>query len=261
MKDLTIDCPKCGTEIKLTESLAAPLVAQKVEEASAKIRIKEEHRARQLIEREVGDQAGVLKELQLELVNKEKKLGEAQQEQAKVLKQQRALEEQKRESGHARLALDIIGPHESGEKELTERLGISNEVRFHGQVSYQESRKHQREADVLLLLQVHGAGYDVAVPGKLYEYLASGRPILAFLKAGEAADLVRRSGGWVVDPEDMAAAQAAFTRLLSGERPAAVSEERTKLAGMYRRDRIAEHLSDVLSALLEQTQKSSGKRS
>jgi glycosyltransferase involved in cell wall biosynthesis len=172
-----------------------------------------------------------------------------------------ALEEQKRESDHAGLALDLIGPYESGEKELTERLGISNEVRFYGQVPYRESRKRQREADVLLLLQVHGAGYEVAVPGKLYEYLASGRPILAFLRAGEAADLVRGSGGWVVDPEDMAGARSAFARLLSGERPAADSVERRKLARLYRRDRIAEQLSAVLSALLDETRQSSGKRS
>ena len=37
MADPTIICPKCGTEIKLTESLAAPLVAATRRELEEKI--------------------------------------------------------------------------------------------------------------------------------------------------------------------------------------------------------------------------------
>ena len=47
------------------------------------------------------------------------------------------------------------------------------------------------------------------IPGKTYEYLRAGRPILALTSQGALADLLRRTGGaWVADPAD----QAAVTR-------------------------------------------------
>ncbi len=46
-------------------------------------------------------------------------------------------------------------------------------------------------ANCLLLLQ---PGTTVSIPGKLYEYLALGRPILALAEEGETSDLVRASG-------------------------------------------------------------------
>lgn len=144
------------------------------------------------------------------------------------------------------LEVELIGPHESSERKLVERLGLTGVVRFAGQVPYQESRRRQSAADVLLLLQVHGPGYEAAIPGKLYEYVASGRPILAFLPTGEAADLVRRVGGWVVDPEDARGAEQAMIRLLAGERPGSDSFDRRAISEEHRRDRIAHRLATLL---------------
>jgi glycosyltransferase involved in cell wall biosynthesis len=67
-------------------------------------------------------------------------------------------------------------------------------------VPREESLQAMRSASCLLLLQ---PGHTVSVPGKLYEYLASGRPILAIAEEGETADIVRRSGvGVSVTPGD-----------------------------------------------------------
>lgn len=150
------------------------------------------------------------------------------------------------------LRIRIVGPHETGEIDLVRRLGLTEVVRFEGQVPYAESRARQSRADVLLLLQVHGKGFEVAIPGKLYEYVASGRPILAFLGPGEAAELVRQTGGWVVGPDDVDGAARAFSRLMKGERPGGDSESRRALADGYRRERIAGRLSKLLDALVEE---------
>src|SRR5262249_1107395 len=128
--------------------------------------------------------------------------------------------------------------------------GLSRVVHFLGQVPYVDSRRRQAEADVLLLLQVHGPGYEMAIPGKLYEYLASDRPILAFLPEGEAADLVRSAGGWVGAPGDPVAAHDAFVRLRAGDRPAGPSPERSALAEAHRRDVIAGRLAALLDEVV-----------
>jgi hypothetical protein len=54
------------------------------------------------------------------------------------------------------------------------------------------------------------------VPGKLYEYLASGRPLLALLvDSDEAAALVRRAGGTVIAPASPAVLERELSRRLA----------------------------------------------
>jgi glycosyltransferase involved in cell wall biosynthesis len=67
-------------------------------------------------------------------------------------------------------------------------------------------------ASCLLLLQ---PGTTVSVPGKLFEYVAAGRPILAVAEEGETSDLVRASGrGLAVRPDDQAAIERAIEMLV-----------------------------------------------
>lgn len=108
MTEPTITCPQCQTEIKLTESLAAPLVAEKLEKYKLHFqqRIKEERlrisqeeiqKAQAASANELNTKNRDLKELQELLRSREAKLAEAQQAQAELIKKQRALDDEKRE--------------------------------------------------------------------------------------------------------------------------------------------------------------------
>ncbi|MGL6278620.1 MAG: glycosyltransferase family 4 protein [Gaiella sp.] len=74
----------------------------------------------------------------------------------------------------------------------------------------------QRDSEALLLLipQADGRGRGV-LSGKVFEYLAVGRPILAAVPPdGAAAELIRETGaGLVADPDDPAAIRAALEEL------------------------------------------------
>ena len=79
-------------------------------------------------------------------------------------------------------------------------LGIDGVVEFVPRVTRAESLREMVSASALLLVQ---PGTTVSVPGKAYEYLAAGRPLLALTEEGETAALVRASGiGVAVHPED-----------------------------------------------------------
>jgi glycosyltransferase involved in cell wall biosynthesis len=83
---------------------------------------------------------------------------------------------------------------------LCAQLGLNGVVEFAGRVSRAESLKAMVSSSALLLLQ---PGHAVSVPGKLYEYFAAGRPVLAVAGEGETATLVRESGvGIVAAPDD-----------------------------------------------------------
>ncbi len=62
-----------------------------------------------------------------------------------------------------------------------------------------------KAADVLLLLVPRADGRGLSIlSGKVYEYLASERPVLALVPPeGAAAELLRATGSaWIADPDD-----------------------------------------------------------
>jgi glycosyltransferase involved in cell wall biosynthesis len=80
------------------------------------------------------------------------------------------------------------------------RLGVADVVEVVPRVSRAESLQALQAASALLLVQT---GTTMSIPGKAYEYLAAGRPILALSEEGETAELVRSSGiGVSVSPGD-----------------------------------------------------------
>lgn len=84
-------------------------------------------------------------------------------------------------------------------------LGLADVVHYCGVVPHNQAVAAQMAADVLLLVVGKGAGSEVVLTGKVFEYLGAGRPILALAPLdGPAAALVRDSAtGTVVDAEDV----------------------------------------------------------
>jgi len=119
--------------------------------------------------------------------------------------------------GPAQLRVDLVGECRSYRgaslEELVRVLGLEGVVHFQDWVAHDEAERLMTSADLLLLL---AQDQPTQVPQKLYEYLGTRVPILAFADAeGETADLVRRAGGhFVVTDNDVAATEAALTEAL-----------------------------------------------
>jgi glycosyltransferase involved in cell wall biosynthesis len=138
------------------------------------------------------------------------------------------------------LRVTFAGPFDSGVEDRAVALGLTGIVGFLGPVGHAESRRLQRAADLLLLWKPRGV--PTMVPGKLYEYLDAGRPLLAVLDEGdEAARLAADAGAERVAPGDRAGIAAALERRWEawsrGERPGSarpawlVGHTRAGLAG------------------------------
>ena len=96
----------------------------------------------------------------------------------------------------------LLGPHDAEQARVVGRSGLTGVVRFEGNRSHAETLAMEAGADALLLVKSRSARYRDLVPGKLYEYMGAGRPVIAVASEGPAADLVRRFGlGWVADPD------------------------------------------------------------
>jgi len=100
-----------------------------------------------------------------------------------------------------RLRARLAGPFDTGYQDRAVALGLTGIVEFTGPLAHAEARALQRAADLLVLWKP--PGMPTMVPGKLYEYLDSGRPIVALLPAGdEAAELAARGGAARIEPGD-----------------------------------------------------------
>ena len=114
------------------------------------------------------------------------------------------------------LVARFVGGLRSADSEFADGLGLGERVEVIPHVPRREALGLQRDSDVLLLLLPEAGGRGRTVPsGKIYEYLAAERPILAAVPPdGVAADLVREAGaGVVVAPDDVAALRSAITGL------------------------------------------------
>ncbi|WP_339609344.1 glycosyltransferase family 4 protein [uncultured Planktosalinus sp.] len=60
-----------------------------------------------------------------------------------------------------------------------ESFGLKNHLKKFGYVSHIESVDLQKKSQVLLLIEIDSKETQAIIPGKLFEYMASGRPILA----------------------------------------------------------------------------------
>ena len=93
----------------------------------------------------------------------------------------------------ASLHVEFVGRCEAV-RDVASRLGLDARVGVTPAVPVADSRRRMRDADVLLLLQPLDDESD-CVSGKVYEYLAAGRPILAVVTPGGANDRLLREAG------------------------------------------------------------------
>ena len=110
----------------------------------------------------------------------------------------------------------FVGGLRSADREFADALGLGDRLEEIPHVPRRAALELQRDSDALLLLLPEAGGRGRAVPsGKIFEYLAAERPILAAVPTdGVAADLVRRAdAGVVVAPDDVAALKAAISGL------------------------------------------------
>ena len=111
----------------------------------------------------------------------------------------------------SRLEVHLAGVLTPIDREIASR---SPAVRLHGYLSHGQTLELIRRAGLLFLpMQNLTPGVRAGiVPGKTYEYLGSGRPVLAAVPDGDARDILTEAGNsYVCRPDDVAAMADAIT--------------------------------------------------
>lgn len=102
----------------------------------------------------------------------------------------------------ADLDVRFVGRLSAAERDMLIRTGCRGCVTVEGPLSHRDALQRQFSADVLLL--VTSASAASVTTSKLFEYLASGRPVLALTGRSAAAELIEElDAGIVVAPDDV----------------------------------------------------------
>ena len=147
----------------------------------------------------------------------------------------------------------FVGDFRSSDREWAGSLGLGDRLELVDYLPRAESLRLQRDSEALLLLVPDAGGRGKGVlSGKVYEYIAAGRPILAVVPTdGAAAELVRETGsGVVVAPDDVEGITDALVelhaRFTNGGLPSVELAERDE-ERLSRRARVEE-----MAALVEE---------
>jgi len=123
---------------------------------------------------------------------------------------------------------------------LENRKGKVVIIRF---VPHQEAIRQMEEADILLS-PCHDP---LTIPGKFYEYLGTGRPILAFGVAGGDVEQIMRTtrAGWSFDPRDHSGIDSILARLARDPASRRTNPAAEEVAKFTRR-----HLTSVYASIV-----------
>ena len=79
-------------------------------------------------------------------------------------------------------------------EELSEKYNIKPAVHVRGKISHEEVLQNQMNSDVLLLVSWMNKNETMFIPGKVYEYMASKKPIYSIgYKEGSLKDLIEKT--------------------------------------------------------------------
>jgi glycosyltransferase involved in cell wall biosynthesis len=149
----------------------------------------------------------------------------------------------------------FVGDFRSTDREYAQTLGLGSRLELIPYRSRRETLALQRDSEALLLLipEAGGRGRGI-LSGKVFEYLAAERPIIAAVPPdGEAAALLREVGaGTVASPDDVEGLVAAIGELEARWRAGALNgtslapEDRRRLSRRARAEELAAVLEEVV---------------
>lgn len=148
------------------------------------------------------------------------------------------------------LQLNFIGTTSQEVKDALAHYGLSKYMHDFGYVSHQEAVRFQKESQVLLLIEIDSPETKLILPGKLFEYMVSGRPILAMGPAGsDFASIIQETQTGAFFTYNQKAAVKAYIHSCYSNYLAGNLKVSPKGIEKYARQNLTKQLAQLLSNL------------
>jgi glycosyltransferase involved in cell wall biosynthesis len=150
----------------------------------------------------------------------------------------------------ANLEIKLVGSVDYSVLERIDQAGLTKFVNRIPYLPHNEVVKIQQQSQVLLLLINDTPNARVILPGKFFEYMASGRPILCIGPFdGDAAQVIRETGtGYVIEKDDLIQMRATLQLLFSKFRSGDTAQHGSDI-GRFSRARLTAQLAERLDRI------------
>jgi glycosyltransferase involved in cell wall biosynthesis len=151
-----------------------------------------------------------------------------------------------------KIRINIVGYPDEVVQRYAEDETLRSLVNIHGFVGHPHSVELMRASYCLLLFWANRDFARSAIAGKTYEYLRSGRPILAITHDGPMKTLIEKgNAGWVIHPDDKQGIKCALRRMIAAPSSLANRDAaRIEFAAQFRYDRLASSMAAIFDAIL-----------
>lgn len=136
---------------------------------------------------------------------------------------------------------------------LAGEYGIQDIVEEQGPVSHTKAIELMQSADVLYLPVSRGIYETASIPGKLFEYIGSGRPILAVVpEESEVASILAEIGGaFCVEPGNLQKLITSIEALCKMKNDSFFTERRSDVIEQFTRKSLTKKLADLFDSVVD----------
>jgi len=146
-----------------------------------------------------------------------------------------------------RIEARFIGTFREHNLKLVERLGLKDAVQVLDYLPHVECIRELFASDLLWMV----VGDEVGSPGKTYEYIGVGKPILGLVPDGFLKTTILEAGGRVVSPEDVPSIKAAILEFYNEFRAGRMKTPDPEIIRKYDRRVLTGSVVKIFESLLE----------
>ncbi len=156
------------------------------------------------------------------------------------------------------LKIFFVGELDGNKRQLIKSMGLDEYVRCVGYVSHHRCLSYMKSADLLLIL-----GRDendrAMLPAKVFEYLATGKPILALMSSNSAAaEVVRKACNFKIVDNTENASERVVEAILATYHESKQEKKGWNRQGIeqFARSRLTQQLAEVLDTVCDERKSS-----
>jgi glycosyltransferase involved in cell wall biosynthesis len=148
----------------------------------------------------------------------------------------------------ARIALQFIGRFGAEVREMFEHPLLRASIVVKEYMPHAESVRHLFQSDALLMIVDDFPGNEEIVPGKVYEYMGAGKPVITLAPEGAVTDVIRSTrSGRVAASADVDAIAAIFLHYYEAWQAGTLGSEQDRAAvAAFERREVTRHLAALL---------------
>ena len=150
------------------------------------------------------------------------------------------------------IELHFVGLLRKENQNLIRKLKLQSFIRDHGYVNHIESIAKLKSADVLWFMVGRRKNIDAILPGKVYEYFGTRKPVIACVPDGAAKMVANEyKASFITEPDNIDQIKKTFIQVYQQYKEGSLPVPDEKYVESFRRDVLTEQLAKQLNKVLK----------